>query len=189
MVGSCALLFAESLSSLNNNNDNTALTATTNSIIDGTNSVGSSRQCLGRAVIHYLMTPAQVAAYWIQTNAPGLPQPEYPPEFGTLHTPLMQRLLKERDDERNDNRCSITDTDSTSYDPRDHIDEPHDNRWGYVDENDCCVRSEREEAKEEKKKEAEHHESGAPELTRKERDLERQSLPELTRRKVVHDCI
>ena len=127
------------------------------------------------------MTPAQVAASWVQANAPGLPPPEYPPEFGTLHTPLMRRLLKERDDERNDNRCSITDTDSTSYDPRDHIDEPHDNRWGYVDENDCCVRSEREEAKEEKKKaehqspedveekkkEAEHHESGAPEPTRR----------------------
>ena len=124
------------------------------------------------------MTPAQVAASWLPRS---LPPPEYPPEFGTLHTPLMRRLLKERDDERNDNRCSSTDSDSISYDPRDHIDEPHDNRWGYVDENDCGVRSEREEAKEEKKKaehqspedveekkkEAEHHESGAPEPTRR----------------------
>ena len=159
------------------------------------------------------MTPAQVAASWIQTIAPGLPPPKYPPEFGTLHTPLMRRLLKERDD----NRCSSTDIEASLYDPRDdidapsdtdsdprdHIDEPQDNRYGYVDENDCDVRYEREEEKEEKKKaehqspedveekkkKAEHHESGAPELTRKERDLERQSLPEPTRRKVVHDCI
>jgi hypothetical protein len=103
----------------------------------------------------HTMTPAQVAASWVQANALGLPPPEYPPEFGTLHTPLMRRLLKERDDERDDNRCSSTDSDSTSYDPRDHIDEPQDNCYGYVDENDCDVRSEREEEKEEKKK-AEH---------------------------------
>ena len=98
------------------------------------------------------MTPAQVAASWLPRS---LPPPEYPPEFGTLHTPLMRRLLKERDDERDDNRCSSTDIEASSYDPRDDIDEPNDNRYGYVDENDCDVRSEREEEKEEKKK-AEH---------------------------------
>ena len=97
----------------------------------------------------------------------------------------MQRLLSaehENFDERDGDRCSSNDI-ASSYDPREDIDEPEDNLWGCVDENDCDVRSEREgvpptaatgasspstrsatgpespEETEEEKKEAEHHES------------------------------
>ena len=60
-----------------------------------------------------------------------------------FHGRIVKRRLKGPD------TLSDTDSDSISYDPRDHIDEPQDNRFGYVDENDCDVRSETEKEKEE----------------------------------------
>ena len=40
------------------------------------------------------------AAFWVQSWHPGLPQPEYPPEFGTWHTPILQHLLRKREEKQ-----------------------------------------------------------------------------------------